>query len=71
MKDEEYIIVHDSAQMSGYSRGRIDVTLYYDKETGELVDWETDTGSYEVVRSDMEVDTDDFKQSIEISKGDK
>ena len=51
----EYIEVPVTLEISGYSRGYVEGIAYYDPETKELVDWDYDLSTYDIVRNDMEV----------------
>ena len=51
----EYIEVPMTFELSGYSRGQVGGIAYYDPETKELVDWDYDISTYDIVRNDMEV----------------
>ena len=57
---KDYIEVPITLEISGYSRGQVEGTAYYDPETKKLVDWEYDMSTYDMVRSDMEIDGDDI-----------
>lgn len=63
----EYIEKTAYVELSGYSRGNVEATLYYNAETGELADWDYDLSIYDIVRNDMEV-YDDFPQQIDVEK---
>lgn len=54
----EYIEVPIDVEVSGYSRGTCSGIAYYDKATGELVDWDYDSDTYDMVRNDMDADVD-------------
>lgn len=56
----EYIEVPITLELSGYSRGQVEGTAYYDPETKKLVDWGYDMSTYDIARSDMEIDSDDI-----------
>lgn len=58
---EKPILLH----ISGYSRGTVLGTAYYDPETKKLVDWDYNLSTYDIVRNDMEADTDDIPKSVE------
>ena len=51
----KYIEVPITLEISGYSRGHVEGIAYYDPETKELVDWDYDLSTYDIVRNDMEV----------------
>ena len=51
-------------QISGYSRGIVEGTAYYDSETKKLVDWDYDQSTYDMLRNDMEVDTYDIPKEL-------
>ena len=60
-----YIEVPIKLELSGYSRGFVTGIAYYDPETKTLVDWDYDESSYDVVRNDMEADTDSIPTKLE------
>lgn len=64
--NNEYIEVSVDLSISGYSRGSVEGTAFYDKKTGELVDWEYDLDTYGVHRNDMDVDTGAIPQTVEV-----
>ena len=59
-----YIEVPITLELSGYSRGFVTGTAYYDPETKTLVDWDYNLSSYDVVRNDMEADSDYIPQKL-------
>ena len=61
--DKQYLEKPISLEISGYSRGWVEGTAYYDPETKELVDWGYDMSTYDIIRSDMEIDGDDIPKT--------
>ena len=61
--DKNYLEKPISLEISGYSRGYVDGVAYYDPDTKQLVDWDYDMSTYDIVRSDMEADTDDIPKT--------
>ena len=49
--DKQYLEKPISLEISGYSRGWVEGTAYYDPETKELVDWEYDMSTYDITVS--------------------
>ena len=61
--DKNYLEKPISLEISGHSRGYVDGVAYYDPDTKQLVDWDYDMSTYDIVRSDMEADTDDIPKT--------
>lgn len=51
-------------ETSGYVRGYVTIIAYYDEDTKELIDWERNDWSIDIIRDDTEVDTYDIPSKL-------